>query len=64
MLDTERRLQRHLYISDNDDYNYLIYGYPAYVGSEYLYCPFPSSSTDPLEIRCNRSMSNVRIAVE
>lgn len=37
VLDTERRLQRYLHLSDNDYDNYAIYGDPAYVGSEHLY---------------------------
>ncbi|OAD02160.1 hypothetical protein MUCCIDRAFT_82544 [Mucor lusitanicus CBS 277.49] len=64
MLETEKRLQKYLHISDDEEDNYAIYGDPAYVESEHLHCPFPSQSTDPLEIECNKSMAKVRIAVE
>jgi hypothetical protein len=40
MLQTEKRLQKYLHISDRED-NYAIYGDPAYEESEHLHCPFP-----------------------
>lgn len=62
VLDAERRLQRHLHISDTEDY--AIYGETPYTTTDNLYCPFPSYTNDPLELSSNKSMSNVQIAVE
>lgn len=63
-LDTERRLQRYLHISDADVNNYALYGDPAYTLSDHLYIPFSSASIDPLEVCCNKSMAKVRSTTE
>lgn len=64
MFETERRLQKYLKLSEDDKDNFATYGDPAYQSSEHMHCPFPTTSTDKLEIQCNKSMSKVRIAVE